>query len=53
MKPVDQTIALSISLSGHQASDPLARVKHTRLHGVLWDAGDLGDLIDRLLVVVD
>jgi hypothetical protein len=41
------------SLSGHQLSDSLARVKHTRLHGVLWDADDLGDLIDRLLVVVD
>ncbi len=41
------------SLSGHQLSDSLARVKHTRLHGVLWDAGDLGDLFDRLLMVVD
>jgi hypothetical protein len=41
------------SLSGHQLSGSLARVKHTRLHGVLWDADDLGGLIDRLLVVVD
>ena len=41
------------SLDDHQLSDPLARVKHTRLHGVLWDPDDLGDLIDRLLVVVD
>src|SRR5213080_99564 len=41
------------SLNDHQLSDPLARVKHTRLHGVLWDPDDLGDLIDRLLVVVD
>ena len=40
------------SLNDHQLSDPLARVKHTRLHGVLWDPDDLGDLIDRLLVVV-
>jgi hypothetical protein len=41
------------SLSGHQLRDSLARVKHTRLHGVLWDASDLGDLINRFLVVVD
>ena len=41
------------SLNDHQLSDPLARVKHTRLYGVLWDPDDLGDLIDRLLVVVD
>src|SRR5439155_6024058 len=40
-------------LNDHQLSDPLARVKHTRLYGVLWDPDDLGDLIDRLLVVVD
>jgi hypothetical protein len=40
------------SLNGHQLSDPLARVKHTRLHGILWDAGDLGDLIDRVLLEV-
>jgi hypothetical protein len=38
------------SLSGHQLRDSLARVKHTRLHGVLWDAGDLGYLINRFLV---
>jgi hypothetical protein len=30
------------SLSGHQFSDSLARVKHPRLHGVLWGAGYFG-----------
>ena len=40
-------------LSGHQLSDPLAPVKHACPHGVLRDAGDLGDLINRFLVVID
>src|SRR5262249_40940695 len=30
----------------------LARIEHARLHGVLRDRDDLGDFLDRLLVVV-
>src|SRR5262249_17541816 len=35
-----------------QLCQPLARVEHARLHRVLRDADDLGDLLDRFLVVV-
>jgi hypothetical protein len=41
------------SLSGHQFSDPPARVKHTCFDRVRRDAGDVGDLIDRFLMVID
>jgi hypothetical protein len=41
------------SLSGQQISDPLARAKHTCLHGVRRNPDDLGNLINRILVVVD
>ena len=41
------------SLSGHQFGDPPARVKHTCFDGVLRDARDVGDLIDRFLMVID
>src|SRR5262249_42390728 len=41
------------SPSGHQLSDSLARVKHACRHGVLRHPDYLGNLLDRLLVVVD
>jgi hypothetical protein len=41
------------SLSGHQFSDLPARVKHTCFDRVLRDTRDVGDLIDRFLMVID
>src|SRR6266545_7418421 len=36
-----------------QHREPLARIEHARLHRIEGDAEDLGDLLDRLSLVVD
>ena len=41
------------SLSSHQLSNALARMKHTCLYGVSRDADDLGDLSNGSFVVID
>ena len=41
------------ALGRHQLADLLARVKHACLHRVMRDADDFGDLINRLVVVID
>src|SRR5882672_1631057 len=41
------------ALGGHQLADPLAGIEHACLHRVGRHRNDLGDLLDRLLVVVD
>jgi hypothetical protein len=41
------------ALVGQQSSQLLARIEHSRLDGISRDSDDLGDLRDRLLVVVN
>src|SRR5215470_13578787 len=41
------------ALGGHQLADPLAGIEHAGLHSVSRHRDDLGDLLDRLLVIVD